>query len=445
MKAANSHEKGAKVGASARDVAARVVHRVLSENVYLSDALHAELSRGALEPRDRALATELSYGVVRVHPFLAERLSELSPRGVAAGDTLAQAHLWVAAYQLTLLERVPAFAAIDRAVSSLKRLRGERFGGFANAVLRRLAEGPKVERKAAVRASTPGWLFDSLVQSVGEHEAYALLGVGEESGPGHRGLCVRLRPNAHLDHAWLEGAEPGRVCERARWLPPRGDVRRMPGYAEGEVVVQEEGSQWAALALGARPGERVYDACAGHGQKSAIIAEQLGDGGELWASDRSAGKIARLEAEFRRLGLRVPQLGVFDLSDTTGAVPDDLDRVLVDAPCSGTGTLRRRPEIMFRLKPEDPARLAALAQRLLRSAATRARPGGRVVFVVCSVLQIETRAVLESVGDVLVPAPFDTDAACRIAGADATDCRLLPSSHGTDGYYVASFVRRPRA
>jgi 16S rRNA (cytosine967-C5)-methyltransferase len=430
---------------SAREIAARVVEQVLSRSAYVSDVLHEELSRSGLEPRDRALATELAYGVIRTHPFLAERLAVLANRGVAPGDTLAQAHLWVAAYQLLLLRRVPAFAAIDQAVGSLRRLRGARFSAFANAVLRRLAETPPASRSAALTASVPRWLFDALVGSVGEAQALALLGAAPEAGESaapHRGLSVRLRNDRALEHGWLRAAAPGKVCESARWLAPQGDLRRLSGYAEGDFVVQEEGSQWAALALGCRPGERVYDACAGHGQKAAILAEQLGRSGQLWVSDRGKEKLERLASEFRRLALPVPESRVLDLTQTHADIPGDMDRVLVDAPCSGTGTLRRRPEIMFRLGPEDPPRLAQLALTLLRNAAGRARPGGRVLFVVCSVLHWETQGLLEGVSDLLVPAPFDSEQARRLAGADATHYQLLPGRDGTDGYFVASFVRR---
>jgi 16S rRNA (cytosine967-C5)-methyltransferase len=206
--------------------------------------------------------------------------------------------------------------------------------------------------------------------------------------------------------------------------------------------VQEEGAQWAALALGARPGERVLDACAGHGQKSSLLAEQLGPGGTLWVNDIAEGKLERLRHEFERLGLPEPQSRLVDLTHGVGDLPSDMDRVLVDAPCTGTGTLRRRPEILRRLTPEDPERLAERAALLLTQAATRARPGGRVLFVVCSVLRTECEDVAERVRAVLEPAPFDTPEAAGVAGPGAWQCRLLPSVHGTDGYYVASFVTR---
>jgi 16S rRNA (cytosine967-C5)-methyltransferase len=131
-----------------------------------------------------------------------------------------------------------------------------------------------------------------------------------------------------------------------------------------------------------------------------------------------------------------------DFSVGTGALPADFDRVLVDSPCTGVGTLRRRPEIMLRLTPEDPARLGALAETILRRATTRAKPGGRVVFAVCSVLREECEDVVERVADILEPAPFDAPELAPCLPEGATSVRFLPRAHGTDGYFIASFRRR---
>lgn len=433
--------EGSAAAVSARSVAARVVSRVLESQVFLSDVLDAELEQSGLSGRDRALATELSYGTVRLERALSARLAALAPRGVAKGDALARAHLLVAAYQILALDRVPAFAAVNEAVEALSRLRGPKLGGFANAVLRRLArEREGFSLAAALEASVDHWLFDELCRSVGRDTALALLGAGRDVA--HRGLCVRFARRVTQLPDWVSGAEKGKLAPRAYWLPALGDPRKLPGYAEGEFVVQEEGAQWAALALGARPGERVLDACAGHGQKSAVIAEQLAGDGRLWVNDVAESKLERLCREFERLRLALPELASVDLTQGTGDLPKDMDRVLVDAPCTGTGTLRRRPEILRRLTPEDPARLARRAAQILRRAAGLARPGGRVVFVVCSVLRAECEDVAQSVLDVLEPAPFDAPEAVSLLGAGATECRLLPTTVGTDGYYVASFLRR---
>lgn len=441
-------------GPSARSLAARVVQRVLEEEAFVSEALDAELGRSALAERDRALATELSYGVVRLERALSARLQALAPRGVAKGDVLTQSHLLVATYQLLVLDRIPAFAAINEAVETLRQLRGPRVAGFANAILRRMSRAQEALPVAeALEAALDPWLYEELCRSVGREALLGLLGAGDVVPPGsddeapRRGLCVRLtaRGAAALETGtppeWVALAQPGQLAPRALWLPPAGDLRSLPGYAEAHFVVQEEGAQWAALALGARPGERVLDACAGHGQKAAILAEQIGPTGALYAGDVAPNKLARLEREFQRLGLPAPHCHAIDLLHGVGDLPGDMDRVLVDAPCTGTGTLRRRPEILRRLREEDPKRLADQAVQLLCNAATRARPGGRVLFVVCSVLRAECEDVAERVRGVLRPAPFDAPEAVRVTGPEAWQYRLLPTLHGTDGYYVASFVR----
>ncbi len=444
---------------SARSVAARVVQRVFEDQAFVSEALDHELGSSRLAARDRALATELSYGVVRLEPALTERLAALARRGVAKGDELLRSHLLVAAYQLLVLDRVPAFAAINEAVNKVRHHRGPKVAGFANAVLRRLAaSGARLPLAAALEASIEPWLFTALCDAVGREAALGLLGIpgapvagaeaagvqsaGAPSAGVRRGLCVRLTSRASPPPAWAATAEPGALAPGALWLPPSGDLRHLEGYAEGAFVVQEEGAQWAALALGAQPGERILDACAGHGQKSSLLAERIGSEGRLWVSDISESKLARLRREFERLGLQAPQCRAVDLSLGVGDLPGDMDRVLVDAPCTGTGTLRRRPEISRRLTPDDPRRLADQATLLLTHAATRARPGGRVLFVVCSVLRVECEDVAERVRGVLEPFPFDAPEAQRIAGPEQWQCRLLPSVHGTDGYYLASFRRR---
>jgi 16S rRNA (cytosine967-C5)-methyltransferase len=240
---------------------------------------------------------------------------------------------------------------------------------------------------------------------------------------------------------WLKSAPRGGLSPLAR-LVSGGDPRKRAGYAEGAFVVQEEGAQLIALAVGARPGDRVLDACAGRGQKASLLAERIAPDGELWTADVHPGKLRALEQELERLHLRSAHVAAVDWTVGSGPVPDGFDRVLVDAPCSGVGTLRRRPEIALRLTPEDPQRLGELAGRILRGAAARARPGGRVVYSVCSVLPEECERVVEQVSDLLEPIAFDAAELAAVAGAGTTAFRLLPLRHGTDGYFVASFVRR---
>jgi 16S rRNA (cytosine967-C5)-methyltransferase len=430
------NDRGAKVkSASARAIAVRVLERVERDAAYASAALDAELDRHPqLDSRDRGLASELVYGVLRNRGALETRVLAHATRGVS--DKLVFLHLVVAAYQILLLDRVPAFAAVDEAIGEIKRARGPRVAGFGNAVLRKLAAEPKLDPARAVRESAPAWLCERLDAVIGASETDALLGAGITFGR----VWARAVQSA-TPPAWLETAEQHPSSPLAR-LMPAGDPQKAPGYAEGAIVVQEPGAQLVALALGARPGERVLDACAGRGQKTTLLLEQVGPGGEVWAADVHPKKLATLEQECARLGLKAARTAAVDWSLGAGDVPDGFDRVLVDAPCTGVGTLRRRPEIGPRLTPADPERLSELQVAILRGAALRARPGGRVVFAVCSVLREEAEHVVEQVLDVLEPAPFDAAPIAALGDTSRSALRLTPLAHGTDGYFVASFVRR---
>jgi 16S rRNA (cytosine967-C5)-methyltransferase len=245
---------------------------------------------------------------------------------------------------------------------------------------------------------------------------------------------------------WAELGEHARFAPGALQFRGKGDVRKRPEYAEGRFVVQEEGAQLAALALGATPGHKVLDACAGHGQKASLLADVLGGHGELWLTDLHQKKLEQLQREFFRLGLAPPSCLQVDWSrgpvgDAALRLPRGFDRILVDAPCSGTGTLRRRPEIALRLKPSDAQRLAAVSESILRQAAGYLSPAGRLLFVVCSVLERECEAVVERVGDVLRPLALEAPGLVPIEHG-ATSLRLLPHEHGTDGFFIACLGRR---
>jgi 16S rRNA (cytosine967-C5)-methyltransferase len=285
-----------------------------------------------------------------------------------------------------------------------------------------------------LRESVPDWLWQGLVKSVGEEQALQLI-----SGDAFTGLRLRLGVD---ESEWLSNLAHGRVSPIARLVRGEGDPRQKPGFAEGAFTVQEEGAQAIGLALGVRAGDKVLDACAGRGQKATLLAERLGGAGKLFACDLYPEKLQALSEDAARLGLPGIETRAVDWSVGQGGLPDDFDRVLVDAPCSGTGTLRRRPEILRRLKPEDPARLAELAETILRSAASRAKQGGTVLFAVCSVLEQECEAVVARVADVLEPAPFDAPELPAELTAGKSALRLLPGVHGTDGYFMACFRRR---
>ncbi|MGC4064574.1 MAG: RsmB/NOP family class I SAM-dependent RNA methyltransferase [Polyangiaceae bacterium] len=437
----------ASVRLDARNIAAEVIERVLGDSAYASAALNAALERNVgLDERMRAQTTELVYTALRTKKSLLARLEAHAPKGLPR-DPVLVSHLLVAATQILVLDHRTAPIAVDVAVSRIDALRGPRMAGFANAILRKVvAERDSFDRAAAVEANCPPWLHDALVHCVGAEEASLLLGVEADATGSARAthdhpIALRIRLSGESPE-WLKEATPGRLSPLCRLVTRVGDPRKLAGYDEGRFVIQEEGAQLIALAVGAKPGERVLDCCAGRGQKTTLLAEQVGPNGSVCATDLHPRKLEALAEELRRLGLSGVVTTAVDFSRGTGGLEPGFDRVLVDAPCTGSGTLRKRPEIAARLGPSDPARLAELSTAILRNAASLLRPEGTLVFAVCSVLPEECEAVVQAVSDVLVPIPFDVPDVARALGEGATQGRLLPGRHGTDGYLLAHLRRR---
>jgi 16S rRNA (cytosine967-C5)-methyltransferase len=438
--------------ASARDVAAFVLARVEKDDAFAAAALDAELARSVqLDPRDRAFATALVYGSLRTLPWLSREIARFAPWGIDTLDARVRAHLVIASYQL-LFTRVPAFAAVSEAVDAIRAERGARVASFANAVLRKMSERAASTdaelRQEAVLASAPAWLRDALDRSLSPSGARAFLQCGTEPPA----VALRVERAAERD-AWLQRLrdaapdatfEPGQLSPLAILARGAGKPQRLPGWAEGAWSIQEEGSQVAALALGARAGDAVLDACAGRGNKTAVLARAVGSRGAVDACDVSMTKLERLSVELARLGLAARAVFAVDWSVGSGEVAETTyDRVLVDAPCTGIGTLRRRPEIALRRQQADLASMTRAQVAIVSRAARHVRPGGVLVYVVCSVLREEaedvTAALLQAHPE-LEPAPFDTPQVVALFG-EATSFRLLPHAHHTDGYFVAKFKR----
>ncbi len=377
-----SDSRPSDAASGARRVATRVLHRVASEGAWATPALDAEIHRARLDRRDAALATEIAYGALRVLPRLDAALDAHLSRPDKV-DPFLRAALRVGAYQLLHLSRVPPHAVVSDAVTIVKRERGPRLSGVANAVLRKVAAGRPAEPRPPERVEVPAWVPPTFERALGPERAAQFL----EARPLPPPLGLRVvHGDVEAALEALRAARPEGQVERASgtprglWVRGGGDPRALPGYAEGRLAVQELGSQLVVALAGAQPGERVADLCAGHGTKSLALREQ---GAEVLAVDLYEEKLERATAEGRRLGLEVETLAL-DLTVGTGGLGPHFDRVVVDAPCTGLGTLHRRPELLLRVRPDDPARLAALQARILETAIGLVRPGGLLVFAVCS-------------------------------------------------------------
>lgn len=429
----------------ARRVATRVIHRVTSEGAWATPALDAEIQRAKLDRRDAALATEITYGTLRVLPRLDAALDAHLSRPQRLDPYLRSA-LRVGAYQLLHLSRAPSHAVVSDAVSNVKRERGPRLAGLVNAVLRKVAAGRPSEPTAPTRVEVPVWVGQAFERALGADRARAFL----EARPLPPPLGLRVaRGDVDAQLEVLRRARPEATVERSvgtprgLWMRGGGDPRALPGYAEGALAVQELGSQRVVALTGAEAGETVADLCAGHGTKSLAMAEA---GATVLAVDLYEEKLERALAEARRLRLSLRTMAL-DLTVGVGGLAPRFDRVLVDAPCTGLGTLHRRPELILRLGPDDPARMAELQRRILSTAVRLVRPGGWLVYAVCSptfeegaevARQLEAEhlaleRVVEVPGDVL---RADDDGVFRIgpwSGGDASP----------DAYQVVRWRLRP--
>jgi 16S rRNA (cytosine967-C5)-methyltransferase len=440
----------------ARRLAFEVLTRVETTDAYANVLLDARLRSNRLDRPDRALVTELVYGVLRWQGRLDWVLAPLLDRPVAALDPAVRRLLRLGAYQLVCLDRIPAFAAVDATVSLAHEIGAGRAAGYVNAVLRRLARGPI--RQAPDPAadpvgywtgpgSHPAWVVDRWLHRLGPEEAGALMAANNRVPP-LTVLANRLRGTLEDAEQAVRRAAPGSVPGRfvlgSFTLRGVGSPRDLPGFPEGRFLPMDEAGALPVLALDLAAGHRVLDACAGGGGKTALIAGAIGPTGEVLALDRNPRAIRRLSEAVARLGLASVRVKLYDARDAGGCWTNAFPRVLVDAPCSGLGTLRRRPEIKWRRRPEDLRQAAALQTALLDGAAGAVAPGGLLVYSTCSLEPEETDEVIDAfLHRHQAFAPEDPGPALRAFADPGAEGRLRawPHRHETDGFFIARLRR----
>ena len=385
----------------ARRAAHAVVLRTLSEGAYADRALHGE-ARG-LEPRDRALAKQLAFGTVQRRLTLDHVIAAHVDRALDPG---VRAALQLGLFQLMFLDGVAAHAAIGEAVELAKPSPGHR---LVNAVLRRVQrEGVELPSDAtpegaSIRHSHPRWIVDLWWDWLGPDETRALLAADNEPAE------LALRVNALVDYD-LDDV-PGRREGEAIVVDGPFDALAHPGYAAGAFTPQSRASQLVARALAPAPGERVLDLCAAPGGKTTHLAALMEGTGEVVAVERHPQRARALQATAARMRAANVTVVTADANDYDGA--GRFDRVLLDPPCSGLGTLRSHPDLRWRTSPEAVERLAAEQDVLLASARRALAPGGALVYSVCTLSPREERLVT------------------------ATVQRTFPHVDGTDGFYIA--------
>jgi 16S rRNA (cytosine967-C5)-methyltransferase len=394
--------------APARRAAYEVVRRVFEDDAYADRALRTAVE--GLDERDRALAQRLAYGTVQRKRTLDHAIEAIGRRPVRKLDPPVLAALRLGAYQLGYSE-LPAHAVVDDSVELVRRARLERAVPFTNAVMRRFADklrgflgslpdGP-------LKHSYPDWIYDVWCRDLGEEEALSLMRAQNEPPE----TVVRL----------VRGDPPGEPTD----VPGAYRVERVDEQAveEGRIWPQSRASQLAALVVGSRPGDRVLDSTAAPGGKATMLE------GEVTAVELNPGRARELQENVERL--RATNVTVVE-ADATDLPPDldGFDRALVDAPCSGLGVLARRPDLRWRARPLPDLQLA-----LLREAAARTKPGGTIVYSVCTINADENEVVVDASG--LAVESLAEEWPQYVHPKRPEFLLTRPDEHNTSGFFIA--------
>jgi len=458
---------------AARRLALEVLHDVDGSGAFVNLALDEALEASGLDPADRALATELAYGVTRWRGRLDWVLDHLCSRPMGELPAWIRNILRMGLYQMLYLERIPDRAAVWESVALAHEFGHRGTVGLVNAVLRQAAlrggsvplppAGPDPAERLAVEWSHPRWLVARWLDRYGPERTAALCAADNEAAPLTL-RCNLLRTTregllARLESEGTSGAPGGLFAEAVVYRGPR-PLRELEAYRAGLFAVQAEGAMAVARAVAPRPGWLVVDACAGVGGKTTHLAELMDDQGRVVALDLFEHKLRLLAKTAARLGLGCVETRCLDArslpaSDLAGVA----DAVLVDAPCSGLGVLRRRPDLRWRVTESDLAALAGLQAALLAAAAACVKPGGVLVYATCTLEPEENQRVVE--GFLASNLEFDADDAAGAAGLDPAgdgfetvgprglgrsgrpggSLLFVPRSGGPDGFYVCRLVR----
>ncbi len=428
-----------------------------------ADELLQSLAKPSLKDSDRRLATEIVIGTLRLRGDVDACLEAASGKVCTSLDPEVLTALRIGAYQVRWLAKIPKSAAVNDSVELTKRARKRSAAGFVNAVLRKCEPAPcrpgdsdwSVENpgvRATARQSLPQWLYERWQRNFGESEAAILAWLGIQPPPAALRI---LGDGSEAERARYELRDAG-VRARAGLLTPNSIILEpgqhssaLPLLKEFRAVFQDEASQAVESLLGGAENERVLDLCAAPGLKTSQIANGM-QGGLLVACEHSERRLRTMKQLLPRWVRSSAQVCLLRL-DAAEDLPFGLrfDRILLDAPCSGTGTIARNPEIKWRLRPEDITGYAAKQRRMLLNALPFLAPGGRLVYSTCSLEPEENEGVVEGVlkscgGYQLVARSTLVAELPQLASVIGPEgyFRTRPDLHGTDGFFAAVVVRK---
>ncbi len=430
---------------------ARVINEVVSKGKTLDASLGRHLA--AFNGADRALGVEISYGGVRWHGFLLALIEKMTGKPASSLDPQLRCLLVAGLYQLWKT-RVPDHAAVSETVSAVQLTRAPKLRGLVNALLRRFLR----ERDSLLAAITepqarfshPGWLLNAL-EADWPAEWQAIAAANNQRAPMWlRVNRLRVTPE---DYRLRLHDSFGPDCVEIDESVPDGlrltqpvSIDRLPGFAEGDVSVQDGAAQLAAEFLDARPGERVLDACAAPGGKTAHVLERAGGQLEMTAIDSDLERLRQVDETLARLALSATTIAADAANPDSWWDGKPFDRILLDAPCSASGVIRRHPDIKFTRRASDIQALAGKQRQLLSSLWTLLAPGGRLLYATCSVLDAENGAIVNeflgahSNGRDQSQLLKDNKQALMVSRP--AGLQVLPGTQNMDGFFYACIVKQ---
>jgi 16S rRNA (cytosine967-C5)-methyltransferase len=442
-------------GLASRMAAAEILYRVDRESAYADVLLGGRLPEFA--PADRRLITRLVLGTLAWQARLDFELAHLTGRKLDGIQPAALAIMRMGLFQLRFLDRIPQHAVVDTAVSLAKRIaEARKASGFINAVMRRATREtppmPSRERDEktflAITLSHPRWMVERFVEWLGAANAERLMTANNEAAPNVIRLNLARESRAEiiekLNADGFEIGTPGRAPETI--VLSGAPHFESHAYRDGLFHAQSEASQMVARMLAPAVGAAVVDCAAAPGGKLTHLAEIIGDRGRVVGVDLNFNGLRNARDLARRLRHRNVEFVCADLTAAPPLGPSSFDYVLLDAPCTGLGTLREHPEIKWRLKPADPARMAAIQSQMLENASALMRRGGAIVYSVCSIAPEEGEGVVDAFLARHHDFEIDRGVAGRDEFKDAIDARgfmkTRPDLAGLDGFFAARLIRR---
>lgn len=429
--------------------------RAVEEGAFADAELARRFRKQALDERDRGLATQLVYGTI-AWQGLCDHVLETLGRSPNKLDTAVLTLLRLGLFQILKLDRVPDFAVVDTAVDLSKRHRNGGAAGLVNALLRRFLREEKTVRippdasvteRLAILYSHPAWMVDLWVRMLGVDDATDLLTANNQPAPTV--LRVNSKRTSREDVISLlqpMAARPAALSPVAVECKLRGPLTALPAYRKGLVTAQGQASQLVGFLATPGSSGSVLDACAAPGGKATHIAERGPGGTRITALDRSHSGLVLLRKSAARLGLAVATI-CSDARSLPLTADTDFDSVLLDAPCSGLGTLRQHPEIRWRRHPRDIRELATKQSSMLAELASHVKPGGTLVYSTCTIVAEENQdrigAFLHAHPGFTIddPRPYLPETARHLVGDDGF-LRTYPHRDDTDGFFAARMTRK---